>query len=337
MLAYLIRRTFYIIPIVLGVTLITFVLFNVVGGNPVYMKLGKHGTEAEVKNLEHQLGLDRPLHEQYFFFLSQIIRITDTQSNTREVTGVEIPLGGTKELIVFDFGRSWSSQQKISQMLNDGVGPSLSLAIPAFSVSVFLSILIALILAFYRRTFLDKGIVVLCLALMSISVLAYIIYFQYVFAYKWDMFPISGYEGTWSGRWNFVLLPGIIWVITSLGPDVLLYRTTILDEVFQDYVRTARAKGLSEKLVMLKHVLKNALIPIITNVLMEIPYLYTGSLLLESFFGIPGLGGMTVQALNNSDFPVVKAMTVIGSLLYIIFNLISDICYALVDPRVKLG
>ena len=132
------------------------------------------------------------------------------------------------------------------------------------------------------------------------------------------------------------MLPMFIWVITSLGSDVLLYRTIMLDEIFQDYVRTARAKGLTERIVLYKHVLKNAMIPIITNVVLEIPFLYTGSLLLENFFGIPGLGGMTVQALNNADFPVIKAMTFIGSLLYVAFNLISDLCYALVDPRIKL-
>ena len=336
MFAYLIRRILYVPFIILGVTLITFILFNVVGGNPVYQKLGKHGTEADIKNLEKQLGLDRPLHEQYFFFLSQIVRVTDKES-PREITGIEIPISGSKEIVLFDFGRSWASHQKISTMLAAGIGPSLSLALPAFSLSVLLCILIALLLAFYRRTPLDKIMVVTCLALMSISMLAYIIYFQYFFAYKWDWFPVSGYDSGFIDRWTYLTLPALIWVITYLGPEVLLYRTIILDEVFQDYVRTARAKGLAEHIVMVKHVLKNAMIPIITNVLMEIPYLYTGSLLLESFFGIPGLGGMTVQALNNSDLPVVKAMTVIGSLLYITFNLISDICYALVDPRVKLG
>lgn len=335
MFAYIVRRTLYVIPILLGVTLITFILFNVVGGNPVYQRLGKHGSEAEIKILEKQLGLDRPLPEQYLFFLSQIVRVGDTNSE-REITGIEIPLGGSKELVLFDFGRSWASNQKISSMLGAGIGPSLSLTMPAFLIGVILAVGIALLISFFRRTVFDRATVVLCLALMSISVLAYIIYFQYFLSYKWGMFPISGYDSSWDGRWEYLMLPAIIWIIAGLGPEVLLYRTTILEEVFQDYVRTARAKGLSEFYVMTKHVLKNAMIPIITNVLMEIPYLYTGALLLESFFGIPGLGGITVQALNNSDFPVVKAMTVIGALLYIFFNLLSDICYALVDPRVKL-
>jgi peptide/nickel transport system permease protein len=166
--------------------------------------------------------------------------------------------------------------------------------------------------------------------------LAYIIFFQYFLSYKMGMFPISGYDAGFDSRWQYLVLPIVIWVIVSIGSEVLLYRTVIVDEIFNDYVRTARAKGLTEKVVLFKHVLKNAMIPIITNIVLEIPFLYTGSLLLENFFGIPGLGGMTVQALNNADFPVIKAMTYIGSVLYVVFNLLSDVAYAVVDPRIKL-
>jgi len=310
MLSYIIRRVLYVIPVLFGVTLITFVLFNLVGGNPVYQKLGKHGSEAEVRILSHEMGLDLPLAQQYLFFL--------------------------KQCVTFDFGRSWSTNQQIGEMISNGIGPSLSLTVPAFVTSVLLSIVVSLALMFFRNTAIDRGIVVICLAGISISMLVYIIFFQYFLSYKAGIFPISGYDSGLVSRWRYLLLPGIIWIIVSLGADVLLYRTVMLDEVFQDYVRTARAKGLSEKFVLFKHVLKNAMIPIITNVVLEIPFLYTGSLLLENFFGIPGLGGMTVQALNNSDFPVIKAMTYIGSILYVGFNLISDICYAWVDPRVKL-
>lgn len=311
MLAYIVRRILYVFPVVVGVTLITFVLFNLVGGDPVLQKLGKHGSVEEAKILRHEMGLDLPLVEQYFFFL--------------------------KQCITFDFGRSWSTQQTIGSMISAGIGPSLSLAIPAFATSVLLSILIALVLAFFRNSFIDKALVVTCLAGISVSLLVYIIAFQYILSYKMGMFPISGYEAGWTERWPYLLLPGIIWIVTSLGNDVLLYRTIVLDEIYQDYVRTARAKGLAEKFVLFKHVLKNAMIPIITNVVLEIPFLYTGSLLLENFFGIPGLGGMTVQALTSSDFPVIKAMTYVGSLLYVLFNLVSDLCYAFVDPRIKLG
>ena len=310
MLAYVIRRILYVIPVVLGVTLITFVLFNVVGGNPVYQKLGKHASPEEIKILTHEMGLDLTLPQQYFFYL--------------------------KQCLTFNFGRSWSTNQQISSMIGAGLGPSLSLAVPAFTISVLLSVFISLGLAFFRNSLIDRFTVIMSLAGISISLLVYIIFFQYALSYKLGIFPISGYEQSWSGRWQYLVLPGIIWVITSVGNEVLLYRTIMLDEIFQDYVRTARAKGLSEKIVLYKHVLKNAMIPIITNVVLEIPFLYTGSLLLENFFGIPGLGGMTVQALANSDFPVIKTMTYVGSLLYVFFNLVSDLSYALVDPRIDL-
>jgi peptide/nickel transport system permease protein len=199
-----------------------------------------------------------------------------------------------------------------------------------------MAVFIALMLMFFRQTFWDRTTVVICLAGISISLLVYIIFFQYVFSYKWGLFPISGYESGWTERWHYLLLPSIIWVLTSLGNDVLLYRTIMLDEIYQDYVRTARAKGLGERVVLFKHVLKNAMIPIITNIVLEIPLLYTGSLLLENFFGIPGLGGMTVQALTSSDFPVIKAITYVGSIVFVVFNLAADLCYALVDPRIRL-
>jgi peptide/nickel transport system permease protein len=311
MLAYIVRRVLYIFPVVIGVTLITFILFNLVGGDPVLQKLGKHGSQAEADILRHEMGLDLPLVQQYLFYLRQCV--------------------------TFDFGRSWSTHQEIGSMVAAGIGPSLSLAVPAFATSVILSILIALTLTFFRNTFIDKALVVTCLGGISISLLVYIIAFQYFLSYKLGLFPISGYEAGWSDRWQYLLLPAIIWIITSLGNDVLLYRTIMLDEIYQDYVRTARSKGLAEKFVLLKHVLKNAMIPIITNVVLEIPFLYTGSLLLENFFGIPGLGGMTVQALTSADLPVIKAMTYVGSLLYVIFNLLSDLSYALVDPRIELG
>lgn len=310
MFAYIVRRVLYVIPVVLGVTLVTFILFNVVGGDPVYLKMGKHGSQKEIEILRKDMGLDRPLPEQYLFYL--------------------------KQCFTFDFGRSWASNQKISTMIANGVGPSLSLSIPAFTITVVLAILVSILTAFFRNTVYDRGLQVLCLAGISISSLVYIIAGQYFFSYQLGLFPISGYDASWYGRWQYVQLPIIIWLLVSIGGEVLLYRTAILDEVYQDYVRTARAKGLSEKVVLLKHVLKNSMVPIITNIVIEIPLLFTGALLLESFFGIPGLGGMTVQGILNSDFPVVKTMTFLGSVLYVLFNLISDICYALVDPRIKL-
>ena len=309
MLNYIIRRILYAIPTIFGVALITFILFNVVGGNPVYQMLGRHATPEQIKEFEHEYGFDRPLPLQFLFFLKQII--------------------------TFDFGRSYATKQKISKMIIDGLGPSLSLAVPAFLIGVIVALVISLVCAYYRNTIIDRITVILSVLGMSISILAYIIFGQYVLAYKLGLFPVSGYRHGF-GSIKYLILPMIIWIINSLGSDVRFFRTVILDEINQDYVRTAYAKGLTARQVLFKHVLKNAMIPIITALVLVVPYLYTGSLLLENFFGIPGLGNITVTAIANSDFPVVKAMTFIGALIYVIFNTLADIFYALVDPRVKL-
>ncbi len=309
MLGYIIRRIFYTIPIIFGVALITFILFNVVGGNPVYQMLGRHATAEQIKEFEHEYGFDRPLFMQFLFFLKQIV--------------------------TFDFGRSYATKQKISKMILDGIIPSLSLAIPGFIIGVIVALIISIICAYYRNTIIDRLTVVLSVLGMSISSLAYIIFGQYVLAYKLGLFPVSGYRYGFESI-KYLILPIIIWIISSLGSDVRFFRTVILDEINQDYVRTAYAKGLNNRQVLFKHVLKNAMIPIITALVLVVPYLYTGSLLLENFFGIPGLGNITVTAIANSDFPVVKAMTFIGALIYVIFNTLADIFYALVDPRVKL-
>lgn len=311
MLAFIARRTLQMIPILLGITFLTFFLFNVVGWNAAYQFAGKNATAEQIKELERELGLDRPLYEQYFLYLQQIAQL--------------------------DFGRSWSTKQKITTMLADGVGASLSLSVPPFFIGNILAVAIALMLAFYRNTLIDKFSLIFCLALTSISNLVYILFFQYFFAYQFNLFPISGWDSDFLARWQYVLLPAIIWIVVGLGSSVLFYRTVMLDEVFQDYVRTARAKGLDYKTVYFKHILKNAMIPIITLIILQMPFLMTGSLLLENFFSIPGLGNMMIQALLNSDLPVIKAMTFLGAVLYMVFNLISDICYSLVDPRIRIG
>ncbi|MEK6554012.1 MAG: ABC transporter permease [Bdellovibrionota bacterium] len=310
MFRYLVRRVLYLIPILFGITLITFLLFHVVGGNPAAQAAGKYGNEAQIRALEIEMGLDKPLHLQYVDYLRQIV--------------------------TFDFGRSWSTHQEISTMIMNGMGPSLSLTLPAFLLIIIISVSIALLLAHYRGGMLDKAVLIICLAGMSVSSLVYILYMQYWLAYKAGIFPISGWDPSWTGRWEYVALPILIFIILSIGGNVLFYRTVFLDEVLQDYVRTARAKGLGTVRILFKHVLRNALIPIITLVVLEMPLLILGSLLLESFFDIPGLGGLIYSAIQNSDFPVVKAMTFIGAGLYMIFQLISDLLYAVVDPKVQL-
>jgi len=220
-------------------------------------------------------------------------------------------------------------------MIMQGAGPSLSLAIPSFIIGVIAAIIIAMICAFFRGTLIDKFTVIASVLGMSVTILAYIIAGQYFLAFKIGIFPISGYTSGLAGI-PYLLLPMLIWIVSSLGSDVRFFRTVILDEVNQDYVRTAYAKGLSHRQVMFRHVLKNAMISIITALVIVVPYLYTGSLLLENFFGIPGLGNMTINAISASDFPVVRVMTFIGSMIYVVFNTLSDIFYAMVDPRIKL-
>jgi peptide/nickel transport system permease protein len=307
---YIIRKLLNTIPTVLGVALITFLLFNVVGGDPALQMVGKHATAAQIAEIHHEYGLDLPQVEQFGNFLKQIV--------------------------TFDYGRSYATKRRISDMILSGIGPSLSLAIPAFFLTTVLSILVGLFVSYYRGTAWDKGAVVFCVVGMSLPMLAYILFGQYFFAYKLGWFPISGYDDDPIARFSYVALPVIIWVMVSMGYDVRFYRTAIIEEVSQDYVRTARAKGLPEKRVFLKHVLKNSMIPILTNVVLEIPLLVLGAFLLEGFFGIPGLGSITIDAIHNSDFPVIKAMTVLQALLMIFGNLLTDILYTVVDPRVSL-
>jgi peptide/nickel transport system permease protein len=311
MLAYVFRRVLYMIPIMLGVTLLTFVLFNMIGGDPATRFAGKHATAQQVEVIRAELGLNRSRPAQYLFFLKQIA--------------------------TFDFGRSWATQQQISHMMAEGVGPTLCLTFPPFAFSIVFCIGLALFSAFFRGTAFDKGAVMTCLALMSISSVVYILALQYVLAFNLGLFPISGWDASWDGRWQYLFLPWIILFVLTLGPNILVYRSVIIDEAYQDYVRTARAKGLSARAVFSRHILKNAMIPIITVIVIDMPFLITGSFLLESFFGIPGLGGMVIKALNESDFPVIKATTVVVSFLYMIFNLISDVLYSSVDPRVRLS
>lgn len=309
MLNYVVRRLLYTIPVLLGITFIVFLLFHVVGGNPVYRILGKNASIAEAARLAHELGLDRPVWAQYLSFLGDLLR--------------------------FDFGRSWETKQRISEMIWQGLGPSLSLAVPAFALGTLAALAAAMLAVLFRRRWPDRALVVVSVLGMSVSILAFIIGAQYLFAYRFDLFPISGYESGPRGL-PYLALPALIWIVSQLGADVRFYRAVILEEAGREYVVTARAKGLSMSRAMVRHVLRNALIPITTRVMMEIPLLFTGALLLENFFGIPGLGNAIIRGLNAGDFPVIQAFTIFGSIIYIFFNLLGDIVYALVDPRVKL-
>ena len=310
MFSYIIRKILSTIPILFGVALVVFVLFNLVGGDPTYQILGKHASPQQIAELRHEYGFDQPKSIQFLTYLKQII--------------------------TFDYGRSYATKQPIHQMILDGIGPSLTLMVPAFFLTTVLAVAIGLLVAYFRGRWIDKVVVIACVFGMSLSMLAYILFGQYVFAYKLGWFPISGFETTWPERFQSVAMPALIFVAVSLGYDVRFYRTAILEETNQDYVRTARAKGLSEVKIFFKHVLKNSMVPILTNIVIEIPLLILGAFLLESFFGIPGLGSMTIDAVHNSDFPVIKAMTTLVAMLYMIGNLATDVMYTWVDPRVSL-
>jgi peptide/nickel transport system permease protein len=309
MLQYIVRRVIYMVPILFGIALITFFLFNVVGGDPVLIMVGKHATPQAIADLRAELGLDQPLYMQFLDFLRQVA--------------------------TFDYGRSYATKREIFSMIADAAPVSLALAIPGFLISNTLSISLALFVAFWRGSWIDRTIVVVSVLLISLPSLAYILFGQYFLSYKLGLFPISGFS--WGPEIvSFLALPVIIWVFLSVGGELRFYRTVMLDEISQDYIRTARSKGLTERVVMFKHVLKNAMIPIITSLVIQIPFLITGALLLESFFGIPGMGSILIDAFNTSDFPVIKAEVMILSILYLVFNLLTDICYSFADPRITL-
>lgn len=308
---YVLRRLLYMIPILFGVTLVTFVLFNVAGGDPAAQAAGRYATAEQIASMRAQLGLDKPMIYQYFDLIRQIFTM--------------------------DWGRSWSSKQPIGTMIANGIGPSLSVTVPAFLISLMITIPLSLLMAFRRNSFFDKSILITCLGLVSISSVVYVLAGQYLLSYQMSWFPISGWDPSWDGRWHYVTLPVIIMVVLSLGGDILFFRTVFMEEMFQDYVRTARSKGLPESKILFKHILRNALIPIITMVVLQIPFLIVGSLLIESYFGIPGLGGLTFQAIQEADFPVIKALTIMGAVLYMVLQLVSDLLYALADPKVRLG
>jgi peptide/nickel transport system permease protein len=439
---YIGRRVLQMIPTLLGVILVTFILFNVVGGSPATQVLGKSAGVRDLDEYDRQRGFDRPLFWGHWartrlfhpgqwgqgaaglwrgeglewgvgeggprlkisrFAVVPLafepapdlgyrweFRGRMTPGATAEWVGLEggreigrrsfsagsgrmsfdfrTPAegrelhfevrvaGGTLELerpvlrralihpwdsqlglylaqiARLDFGESVSTHQKVSRLLWEGLGPSLALAIPIFLISLTVSVALALLCAYTRDRWPDRMIVVLAVALMSLNYLVWIVLGQYGPAFRWGWFPIWGFES-----WRNLVLPVGIGVLSGLGTHVRFYRTVMLDEIHRDYVRTAFAKGLSEGQVLFGHVLKNAAVPIITNAVMAIPFLYTGNLLLESFFGIPGLGGISVNAINSSDFDVIRAVVLIGAVLYVTANLVADLCYAWVDPRVRLG
>jgi peptide/nickel transport system permease protein len=324
MIAYLIRRILYAIPILIGVNLLTFALFFVVNtpDDMARMQLGvKRVTPEAIEKWKQQRGYDKPL----------LINSAATGTNTLTDT---IFWQKSASMFVFDFGYS-DDGRSIGREISTRMGPSLAIALPTFLVGLLVYVSFALLMTLFRATALDIVGVALCVVLMSISGLFYIIGGQFLISKLWHLVPISGSAGG-ADSFKFVVLPIVVGIIGGIGSSSRWYRTIFLEEIGKDYVRTARAKGLSELRVLFTHVLKNAMIPILTGVVVVIPLLFMGSLLTESFFGIPGLGSYTIDAINAQDFSVVRAMVFLGSVLYIVGLILTDVSYTVVDPRVRL-
>lgn len=324
MIAYIVRRALYAVPILIGVNLLTFWLFFVVNtpDDMARLQLGVRRVTAEaVEKWKAERGYDKP---KYYNGSAQGLgRVTDTIFFEKSV-----------RLFAFDFGNA-DDGRSIRHEILTRMWPSLALQLPVFIVGLAVNITFALLMAFFRATYLDFWGVVLCVAMMSISGLFYIIGGQYLFSKVWNLIPISGYAGGWDAA-KFVILPVAVGVVSGVGSGSRWYRTIFLEEMGKDYVRTARAKGLAETAVMFKHVLKNGMIPILTGAVVVIPTLFMGALIAESFFGIPGLGSYTIDAIQAQDFSVVRSMVFLGSVLYILGLWLTDISYTLVDPRVRL-
>ena len=324
MLAYIVRRVLYAVPILIGVNLITFTLFFVVNSpdDMARMHLGvKRVTPEAIEKWKAERGYDKPL--LYNAEAEGLRRLTDTIFFDKSV-----------RLFAFDFGRA-DDGRDIAWDIRQRMWPSLAIAIPTFLLGILVNITFAMLLAFFRATYIDVWGVVLCVILMSISTLFYIIGGQYLVGKLLHLVPISGYDNG-TNAFKFLVLPVVIGIVSGIGAGTRWYRTIFLEEINKDYVRTARAKGLSELRVLFGHVLKNAMIPILTGAVVVIPLLFMGSLLTESFFGIPGLGSYTIEAIQAQDFAIVRAMVFLGSVLYIVGLLLTDLSYTLVDPRVRL-
>ena len=311
MYAYIIRRIMQIIPTLFGIMLLLFILFNWVGGDPSYILAGKNLNPQALASIRAQLGLDQSQMRQFLIFVRQVATL--------------------------DFGTSWSTQQPVSGILAARVWPSLTLTGSILAIDTTLAVLTASVVAYLRGSLTDRLVTLICTTAMSVSTLVYIIAGQFWLAHKFGWFPVLGWSDSLATNLvTYLPLPVLLGVIVSLAPDLRFYRGCFVEELDQDYVRTARAKGLSEARIMLKHVMRNALIPVVTSIMMSLPYLLVGALLLESFFVIPGMGREVIMAVEKSDFPVIKAITIYIALATMIFNLLADVVYHLVDPRVQL-
>ncbi len=325
MIQYIIRRFLYAFPLLMGVNILTFVLFFIVNSpdDMARMQLGqKHVTTQAVENWKQQRGYDLPL-------------LWNAKAQGEEKLSQTIFYQKSVGLFLFRFGVS-DSGRNIAADIAQRMWPSLAVALPSLIVGLLVNISFALMMVLFRQTYLERAGMVLCVVLMSVSSLFYIIGGQFLIGKLLMLVPISGYDSGLAAV-KFLILPVLIGVFSGIGSGVRWYRTLFLEEVEKDYVRTARAKGLSETQTLFRHVLQNAMIPILTGVVVVLPLLFMGSLIMESFFSIPGLGSYTIDAINSQDFAIVRAMVFLGSVLYVIGLLLTDISYTLVDPRVRLS
>lgn len=322
---YLFRRVLYGFLVLIGVNLLTFLVFFQINSPDDMARMalgGKRISDQAVEQWKKEKGYNLPL-------------LINTQAAGLNMLTNTVFYQKSMRMFVGDFGRSDKDRSIGAEILNRA-GPSLALAVPVFILGLFINITFALILTFFRATYLDLSGVVLCVIAMSISSLFYIIAGQYVFSKILNLVPISGYaSGT--EAWRFLLLPVLVGIVSGIGAGTRWYRTIFLEEASKDYVRTARAKGLSESVVLGRHVLRNGLIPILTGSVTVIPLLFMGSLITESFFGIPGLGSYTIEAIHAQDFGVVRSMVFIGAVFYLIGLILTDVAYTIADPRVRLS
>jgi peptide/nickel transport system permease protein len=311
MTAYLIRRIWQMVPTLFGVILLVFLLFKGFGGDPAEILGGLNATQAQIEAIRQQLGLNEPLWTQFAIFL--------------------------KEIVTFDWGRSWATNESVSHLFATRLPATLTVMVPILILDSFLAIPFALGVAYVRGSLTDRSIMVLTTVALSISFLVYVIVGQYVFAFQLGLFPVQGWSDSLATNLRlYVPLPVMLAVAVSLAPTTRLYRTFFLDEIGHDYVRTARAKGLDESTILLKHVMRNAMIPILTNIAVALPGIFVGSFLIEVFFSIPGLGRELLLAVNRSDYPVIQAFAIYLAVITMVVNLITDVLYTLVDPRVVL-
>jgi peptide/nickel transport system permease protein len=311
MLAYLLRRLWQMVPTLIGVVLLVFVLFKYFGSDPAVILGGLNATPEQIAAIRAQLGLDQPWYVQLGIFLKQIAS--------------------------FDWGKSWATNESVANLFATRLPATLTVMVPILILDTLIAVPIALGVAYVRGSLTDRLLMVATTVALSISFLVYVIVGQYVFGFQLGWFPVQGWsDSTWTNLSTYVPLPVLLAVLVGISPQTRLYRSFFLDELGHDYVRTARAKGLTERVVLFRHVLRNALIPILTNVGYALPGIFVGSFLIEVFFSIPGLGREVLLAVNRGDYPVIQAATVYLAMLTMLINLATDVLYKVVDPRVVL-